>query len=260
MTLDTTVLDATRTSRRTLVRGAAWTVPVVAVAATAPAFAASPCDVNSYTLDWNGGTAASGLTSYTAPTNPAGNGIKVGTATVNPPSGSLGSALTVTFTSRMYGTMPRATDNLTLSSEQNVGGLGLGRGLNISHADGIPSGYANRQEISIAFNREVTGLQFTITDIDAQEGDWIDQIAIDGARTGTRVSTVQGAGTTNTPWMATVYGNRANNTSGGNVSVAFTAPIPANVPVVISFWNMTNGGNGNQRVFLSDFSFDAKGC
>lgn len=33
-------------SRRTLVRGAAWTVPVVAVAATAPAFAASRCSVS----------------------------------------------------------------------------------------------------------------------------------------------------------------------------------------------------------------------
>lgn len=30
------------TTRRNIVRGAAWTVPVIAVAATAPAFAASP--------------------------------------------------------------------------------------------------------------------------------------------------------------------------------------------------------------------------
>jgi hypothetical protein len=34
--------DPVRSSRRTVVRGAAWSVPVVAVAATAPAFAASP--------------------------------------------------------------------------------------------------------------------------------------------------------------------------------------------------------------------------
>ena len=33
-------------SRRTLVRGAAWTVPVISVAATAPAFAASRCSVD----------------------------------------------------------------------------------------------------------------------------------------------------------------------------------------------------------------------
>lgn len=34
--------DVGRPSRRTVVRGAAWTVPVVSIAATAPAFAASP--------------------------------------------------------------------------------------------------------------------------------------------------------------------------------------------------------------------------
>ncbi|CAB4937741.1 unannotated protein [freshwater metagenome] len=249
-----------RASRRNVVRGAAWSVPVIAVATAAPAFAASPCDVNSYTLDWSGGTSASGLTSYTPPTNPAGSGVKVGTATVAPPSGSLGSVMTVTFSSRMIGSMVRASDNLTLSAEQNVGGLGLGPGLNVSHADGIPSGYANRQELSISFTREVTGLQFTITDIDALSGGWIDQIAVSGTRTGTPVATVQGTGATDNPWMPTVYGNRPNNASGGNVSVAFTAPIPANTPIVISFWNMTNGGDGNQRVFLSDMTFNAKGC
>ena len=41
------------TTRRTLVRGAAWTVPVVAAFATAPAYAASTCaSPKTYTLDW----------------------------------------------------------------------------------------------------------------------------------------------------------------------------------------------------------------
>lgn len=248
------------TSRRALVRGAAWTVPVVAVAATAPAYAASPCDSNNYTLDWGGGTLAGGLTSYSPPNNPGGNGAKTGTATVNPPSGSLGAPVLVTFRSTMTGSMVRASDNLTLSSEQNVGGLGLGPGLNISHADGISSGFGNRQEIAISFNRDVDGLKFAITDIDAQSGGWIDQIALGGTRTGTPVSTVQGAGTTAQPWMATVFGNRANNTNLGNVAVEYTGTIVANTTIVLSFWNMTNGGDSNQRVFLSDFTFTAKGC
>lgn len=41
----------TTTSRRALIRTAAWTVPVISVAATAPAFAASPAA--STTLSWN---------------------------------------------------------------------------------------------------------------------------------------------------------------------------------------------------------------
>ena len=44
MTQDTATLTAVRPSRRTVTRAAAWTVPVIAVAATAPAYAASPCD------------------------------------------------------------------------------------------------------------------------------------------------------------------------------------------------------------------------
>ncbi|GAA1943289.1 hypothetical protein [Nocardioides hwasunensis] len=37
-------MNAPRPTRRTLTRAAAWTVPVVAVATAAPAFAASPCN------------------------------------------------------------------------------------------------------------------------------------------------------------------------------------------------------------------------
>lgn len=249
-----------RPTRRTLVRGAAWSVPVISVAAAAPAFAASPCDVSTYTLNWAGGATALGVTTYAAPANPGGNGVKTGVATVNAPTGSLGSALTVTLKSTMFGSMSRDGDNLTLSDETNVGGLGLGRGLNISHADGIPSGYNNRQEIAISFSRDVSELKFTITDIDAQNGDWIDQVSLSGTRTGTPVATTQGAGTTDVPWMATAYGNRANNTGGGNVGIEYTATIPANTSILFSFWNQNNGGNGNQRVFLSDMTFKAKGC
>lgn len=46
MTRETTH-GASRPSRRTVVRGAAWVTPAVAVAAAAPAFAASPCTTTS---------------------------------------------------------------------------------------------------------------------------------------------------------------------------------------------------------------------
>lgn len=37
-------------TRRTITRGAVWTVPVIAVAATAPAYAASPCDCAGFSI------------------------------------------------------------------------------------------------------------------------------------------------------------------------------------------------------------------
>ena len=115
------------TRRRTLVRGAAWSVPVVGVAVTAPSYAASPCDTQAYRLDW-------GTSTYqkNALTN-------VGTATVNGSAG--GGGLQVTLTSTAVGVVSRANDNLTVSTETNIGNLGAGeRGLNIAHNEGILEG------------------------------------------------------------------------------------------------------------------------
>ena len=68
--------------------------------------------------------------------------------------------MTATFTSTKTGTVTRASDNMALSDETNVGGLGLGRGLNISHADPITAGSStnNKQTLTISFNRAVTFL------------------------------------------------------------------------------------------------------
>ncbi|SEC19604.1 hypothetical protein SAMN04489844_1857 [Nocardioides exalbidus] len=43
-------MEALRPSRRAIARSAVWTVPVIAVAATAPAFAASPCDCAGFSV------------------------------------------------------------------------------------------------------------------------------------------------------------------------------------------------------------------
>ena len=89
------------TTRRTLVRGAAWSVPVVAVAATAPAFAASPCsDRYSYLLNW-------GATPYTRAN------ARNGSATV---ASADSTAVTVTFLSTLDDRLnvPDPTRNLTV--------------------------------------------------------------------------------------------------------------------------------------------------
>ncbi|WP_210651227.1 hypothetical protein [Nocardioides sp. SYSU D00065] len=68
-----------RPTRRTLTRGIAWSVPVVSVAATAPAFAASPCNCpefwvpgfpaagqsgNGWTISATGGTSGGGTDQF----------------------------------------------------------------------------------------------------------------------------------------------------------------------------------------------------
>ena len=258
-------------TRRTLVRGAAWTVPVIAVAAAAPAFAASPCDVQNYRLDW-GNTTGQTVYGKNSTTN-------VGTAVVKGSAG--GGALMVTFTSTTTGSVSRAVDNLTVSNDTNIGNLGTGaQGLNVAHNDGITAGRANRQMIDIQFDRAVTGLSFSITDIDSQRGNnlgtkkdpvyegWYDRVELSGTRTAsTAGGSVIGAGTNtneNTsasgPWRHSDTDTNVPNTgsSDGNVTVTYAGTIAANTPITLTYWSTLSAGN--QRIFLSDMTFSAKGC
>lgn len=252
-------------SRRNVVRTAAWTVPVVAAAVSAPAFAAS-CGTTSYTwrLDWSNDNATDQFTtSYPTPTT--ASGVQTGVATITGPAGTV--PVAVTFASRMYGTMQRDANNLRVSSvltpaANNVGGLNQGAGLNVSHQDPIPSGRANRQEVSISFDRAVTGLSFTIADIDRQTNDWNDRVELTGSRTyaGPNLSGdgTNGPGGSNNAWRPDDNGNAGNGSSYGNLTVTYSGTIAANAPIVLTFWN--SAGNGNQRIFLSDFTFTASGC
>lgn len=244
-------------SRRNVVRTAAWTVPVVATTIAVPAYAASCA---STTYDWRLDWGATG-TVYTR-SNTIVNGVQTGTAVITGPAGT--SPLSVYFSSVMSGTMQRDADNLRLSSAltqttalNNVGGTG-GPGLNVSHADPIPSGSGNAQELSISFSRAVTGLKFTITDIDISSGDWNDRVELTGTRTGTGPN-IAGSGVPGDPWRASATGNAGNGSNARNLAIEFTGPaVAANTPIAVKFYN--SAGNGNQRIFLSDFTFTATGC
>lgn len=245
-----------RPSRRTLVRGAAWSVPVISIAAAAPAFAASPCsDTYAYALDW-GNTAK---TTYTAPTGNAAT--KVGTASALAPTGSGAAAVGVTFTSTFVSnnnTDRRANDNLTVPATSGIGGLvPAQQGLLISHGSTSSSRNGFRQEVVIHFNRSVTGLAFTITDVDSLNNGWWDQIELTGTRTGTyNTGILVGSGTAGDPWRTISGNNSIATTSGdGNVAITYTAPV---TDITLTFWSTENGGN--QLIRLSDFAFSAKGC
>lgn len=257
-----TAVSTAMPSRRNVVRTAAWTVPVVAASVAAPSYAAS-CGTATYPwrLDWSNDTTTDAFsTSYPTPT--IVSGVQTGIATITGPAGT--TPVKVTFASQVQGSMVRDGDNLKVSSAlspaaNNVGGLNQGAGLNISHQAPIPEGVANRQDISISFDRAVTGLQFTITDVDRQDGDWSDRITLTGSRTFSGAPDIRGDGTSGAPWRPRGSADNAGNNSGaGNVAVTYAGTIPANTTLVLSFWN--DAGNGNQRVFLSDFTFTAGGC
>lgn len=253
-------------SRRTLVRGAAWSVPVVAMAATAPAFAASCGSITtSYALDWNN----TARTTYTPPATPAGTGTgkKTGYATALATAGSGASSVTVTFDSTTVGTVSRTANNLVLGGS-NVGGTG-GPGLQLTH-DSLQTGRGNRQELVITFSRPVTELSFSIADIDSSSGSWYDQVELTGttgsgvaaftqspvATTSSTSVVVWGDGSQGQPWRPRNDSqNIGSGSSAGNKTLTFTTAVKT---LTLVYWN--SAGNGNQIIALTDFSFKAKGC
>ncbi len=243
-------------TRRSLARGAAWSVPVIAVAAAVPAFAASPCVTTfSYMLDWGNNA----KTTYVAP---IGTGAtKVGTASALAPTGSAAAPVGVTFTSTYVtnnSTDRRASDNLTVPSTTNIGGLGANvQGLLVAHASTSSSRDGFRQQVVIHFDRSVSDLTFVITDVDSRDGGWYDQIELTGTRTGTyNTRTLTGSGTTADPWRNSSNNNSIGNTSSdGNVAIAYSTPV---TDITLTFWSSENGSN--QLIRLTDFAFTAAGC
>ena len=171
------------TTRRTVVRGAAWSVPVVAVAATVPAFAASPCANK---------TALQAVTWSSSPSTTAQTGFIGGVPIVD---------VTADYTSTLLGPGSLAAQNLQPSS------VGATRdSLNLVNntptaASLNPS--ANYPTVTFRFTRDVYGLTFAIDDIDRVSGSYYDQVFLSGAPETPSVtlgSAVVGSGTSADPW------------------------------------------------------------
>lgn len=240
-----------RPSRRALVHGAAWSVPVVTVAAAAPAFAASPCVTDQdLTLDW-------GTTTY------AKNNENLGTASVTGGAGV--TPVTVSFASAKNGTGVRAASNLTVTSQTNVGGQGTGqKALELFHSQPSTTGRANRQDVTITFDRPVTGLSFTISDIDSldsngNDNDYVDYVELTGVYSAQKAAGLLGAGTVADPWRMQNTNNSIDTTSSaGNVRVTYSGPVTS---ITLSFYNGAhNNAKGQHAIYLNDFTFTAKGC
>jgi hypothetical protein len=243
------------TTRRTLMRGAAWSVPVVAVAAQAPAFAASPCDQQGYRLDW-------GVTPYVAPANLTVS-PNAGVATVA--ASAEGTPITVTLTSTLSGLgVTRYTGNLTVLTTTNIGALGAGEQGVAVRTNGTSLTSLSSQTITVTFSRPVSNLSFTIVDID-RDANFNDRVIMSPLPTSyTRAATVDGSGdagleTANSgPFRQTGSTTNLDDTSGaGNVTVRYAGGTSF-TSFQILYFNASS--SGPQGILLSDFIFTARGC
>ncbi len=251
-----------RPSRRNVVRTAAWSVPVVAVAATAPAFAASCTTEYTLKLDW--GSDASQF-------NKALDGNSA-TASATGPAGS--TPLLVTFGStyiRPNGQGDRrASNNLTVPTDTNIGGAGTGeRALMLRHVN-HGEGRDYHQVLTIRFGRAVTGLKFTMSDIDSLNDVFYDRVELDGTRTAVLTGVIgrglnethngnNGSNASRGPWRSSDSSNNAAITSGArNAEITYAGTIPAGSPITLTYWSSRAGSE--QFMFLGDFTFKAKNC
>jgi hypothetical protein len=265
MKYDINALTDTRPTRRTVTRAAAWSVPVIAVASAAPAFAASPCDPRTgQRLDWDGSSVAYTRTSNT-----------VAKAVLDPDGPGPVPALTLDVTAGYAGNMKSGYENPGTNTphpnfrvSSPVGGLGVS-GLSLWQAttSDTPQGRSDRGTYTFTLSRPVSNLQFTITDIDSQSGDFWDVVQLAPgysvvSQAGTLSSDNNGIGGAQR-FYASGQSAPVDNTSGtgGNLTVRYAGPVSV---FSITYWNGAASFDTNvdqdQAVYISDLTFDYKPC
>jgi hypothetical protein len=238
-------------SRRTIVRGAAWSVPVIAAATTAPAFAASPCD-----------TPLTGTVSFAQNGNYRRSSAAFGTANVTM---SDGSTLGVTFTSTMTAGYSRDARNFVAGSASAFpGSLALVQVRN----DGN-NAVTRGQDVLIEFDRPVFNVVLPLSAFSYPANNYRDAAWVDPAPSaGTIVngSNVTGNGTTGSPFR--------NPSSGSHLDIPYSGPTTRTTmtfgggtaglsSIKIHYLDFNTGtGHDPQGMAVENFSFEAKpvGC
>jgi hypothetical protein len=222
--------------RRAVARGAAWSLPVVALAVAAPAQAAtSVCTVTTGKLAWT--------------SQSSGNLLgKVLTTTV--------SDVTVRVTATGD---TGATDNGIRSS----GPIGGAHSLLLLHS--LNDKNNTSQTVTVKFSKPVQNVSFTFLDIDSSQtvtgkgkhqtitDHWQDKISILPAPSSqAKGSTVQGSGTVAAPWRATTPNTIVpDNGTTGNVTVSWSTTLDT----VTIVYSQDGSQDGSPKVGISDISF-----
>lgn len=180
-----------RASRRAVIRAAAWSVPVIAVAAPAPVFAASNC----------------------VPVTLAFDAYPVGTQVPNGTSQSLGqTSVQLNYSGPSAGTANNATIYATTSSSKE---------LRFYDAN-TPS---TSQTITFTFSRPVTNLTLSIIDID-QSTNYDDRIVVNtGGFSYTRGASVRGIGTSGDPFRSSTGTAVADGSAAATLALTWAAAV-----------------------------------
>ncbi|WP_144043011.1 hypothetical protein [Kytococcus schroeteri] len=235
------------TSRRTVLRGAAWSAPVVATATTAPAVAASECTPVPVTVDWESAHYTRVSDTYGFYEIPLSDGstlrMEVNTSFVNmnpggnPPTDGQGTS----------------NDNLRLSQFVIGGTDEPGLVLHQNNYGCAPGGY---QDVTFTFDRTISTIDFQVTDIDAVVHDFCDAVGFSTNLSTTPSNTLTGQQLADGRWwyQSAQTGDAPNSDGTHNVR----AHGEKLTRFTVTYENWDNADNNtmdrDQRVFLTDFA------
>lgn len=244
-------MTSNTTTRRTVLRGAAWTAPAVVVAGSAPALAASTdaCEPTPVLVDWQS-------SNYTR------HNDKRGTYTIPL---SDGTTMTLSISSVFSGGMKSgglansgldgtSNDNLRLTSF-NIGGTGQ-PGLAL-HQDNVGSGrLTDSQVVTFSFDRPVETLSFRVTDIDGNVKDFRDAIKPSGELVATPATGIRLSRATDPDfqgfWLKDQQTATPNNDASANLRLQGTNIQTFTLEYRNFDQNYVAGNDRDQRVFLTD--------
>ena len=232
----------TGVTRRTLVKSAAWSVPVIAFAAPVPAYAASPCTPS---------TNFDGLT--------PGNQVQTSIVFYNSLNQPTGVTASIAYASNGQGgdSTPGGTGTVAATSTNPSWNY-----IEIEMLSELNAG--DWVTLTLTLSQAVSGLSFTIHDIDkVRNGQnqvaWEDFVEISGTFSGNPVSylpvlgnNVTGAGTAASPFQPINWGDNPIDSGLNRVTVGFNAPVNQ---FVIKYRAGQNGYSGNQHIGLGNISY-----
>ena len=218
--------------RRAVARGAAWSVPVVALAVAAPANAATYVSCAPGTLSWD---------NYAAGTNLLGK--------VLVPTGANLTGLTLSIT---------ATGDTTAANNGAVTSTTTGGQSKVLRFYDVNNKSNTSQLVTITFSKPVQNLSFSLLDVDSQIGNfgavaYEDLVTVVTAGwSGTRHANVIGDGTPAHPYRAKNTNSPvAGSSADSNVDLVFAGPLSS-----VSFLYGQDGKvNGDPFIGISDLTF-----
>lgn len=264
-------------SRRNLAIGSAWAVPLITLAAAAPAQAVSagspsPCTGGRLGLDWSygdgtfSGTALPQLGIYTE----AASGFSAWTWTPYTFSG-WATPLQVTASAAFSGGSVPTSASLAMRGTTGgyTSGVNLGWWAGTNFSGGTvnqPIGTALHACFTFSFNIPLCNLSFALTDIDwgpresiyfsSPTTGWTATVVDPTAVTNPTSTPVAGLGTSTNPWTSKLAGTDLDNATSprGNVAINFNQPVS-------TFTLCTDSRNATANSFqeniaLSNMTFD----